>query len=246
MFSLDLMRHYTIAVALLVAAFTALKGQAAEMAEDVSMVQLIATPEKYDGKFVRVFGYLILEFEGDAVYLHREDLVQGLSRNALWVDRTEAMERDEKKLSGHYVLIEGIFDAQGHGHMGLFSGVIKDITRVETWPPKPRHYEDLTHRLPLLPDERLLVGSWRITSETENQRWTFEPDHTYWIASDNQKKVSRPRTGRWYIAETDKVLVIDPGKPGEVGFLINEISENILTLAGRTYARCERPKKPSK
>ena len=49
------------------------------------MVQLLATPEKFDGKLVRVFGFLRLEFEGDALYFHREDDVQGLTRNGIWV-----------------------------------------------------------------------------------------------------------------------------------------------------------------
>ena len=68
------MSRYTILAALLVSALPAFtdRGRAAEMAEDVSMVQLIATPEKFDGKFVRVHGFLNLGFEGDSLYLHRE------------------------------------------------------------------------------------------------------------------------------------------------------------------------------
>ena len=238
------MGRYMIAAALLLTALPAFTrgGRAAEMAEDVSMVQLIATPEKFDGKFVRVFGFLNLEFEGDALYLHREDLVQSLVRNGVWVHRTEAMERDRKKLNRHYVLIEGIFDAQDHGHMALCGGAIKDITRIETWPPAPLHFKDLTHRAPLLPDERKLVGSWQISDD----RWTFEPDHTYWIVSHKQGKTSLGRTGRWYIAEKNELLVVDPGKPREFGIAINDIGENTLTLAQLSYTRCQRPKKPSK
>lgn len=243
------MGRYLIVAALLLTAFlTSSRGsRAAEMAEDVSMVQLIATPEKFDGKFVRVFGFLWLEFEADSLYLHREDLVQGLTRNGVWVHRTEAIERDGKKLNRHYVLIEGVFDAQDHGHMGLWGGAIKNITRIETWPPKPLHFKDLTRRSPLLPDERKLVGSWQMSSSTDD-RWieTFEPDHTYWIVSYKHGNASLSRTGRWYIMEKDKVLVVDPGKPGEFGIAINDISENTLTLAQLTYTRCKRPKKPSK
>jgi hypothetical protein len=236
------MRRYMIVAALSVAAFSFItRGRAAEMAENVSMVQLIATPEKFDGKFVRVIGFLNLEFEGDALYLHREDLVQGLD-NCVWVHRTDVMERDRKKLNRHYVVIEGIFDAQDHGHMGMFGGAIKDITRIETWPPAPLHFKDLTHRAPLLPDERKLVGSWQISDD----RWTFEPDHTYWIVSYKQGKMSLGRTGRWYVMENDRMLVMDPGRPGEFGIAINDLGENRLTLAQLTYARCQRPKNPSR
>ena len=144
-------------------------SRAAEMAEDVSMVQLIATPEKFDGKFVRVCGFLNLEFEGDSAHLHRDDLFQGLVRNGVWVDRTEAMERDKKKLNRHYVMIEGIFSAQDHGHMGLFEGIIKNITRAVRSLPEEFHYPDLTHRSPLTPDEQKLIGSWQVPSSTDDQ-----------------------------------------------------------------------------
>jgi hypothetical protein len=243
------MDRYMIVAALLLTALPAFApgGRAAGMAEDVSMVQLIATPEKFDGKFVRVNGFLNLGFEGDSLYLHREDFVQGLVRNGIWVVRTEAMERDEKKLNSHYVLIEGIFDAQHHGHMDMFGGALKNVTRVETWPPAKLHFKDLTHRSPLLPDERNLIGSWQMSPITDD-RWieTFEPDHTYWIVSYKQGNAYLVRTGRWYIAEKDKMLVEDPGKPREFGIAINYTDEKTLTLAQLIYTRCQRPKRPSR
>ena len=44
-----------------------------QYAIDVSMVQLLATPEKYDGKLVRVIGVGNLEFEGNYLSLNKED-----------------------------------------------------------------------------------------------------------------------------------------------------------------------------
>ena len=125
---------FVASVACIVAAFASARA-GAEMPKDVSMVQLLATPERFDGKLVRVFGFLRLAFEGDALYLHREDDTQGLTRNALWVDRTEAMEREQEKLNAHYVLIEATFDAEDTGHMGLFGGALKKVTRTIPWPP---------------------------------------------------------------------------------------------------------------
>ena len=97
---------------------------------DVSIVQLIATPEKFDGKIVRIVGFMCIAFEGDAIYLHREDFEQSLVRNALWVNLPE--DRDES-LSQKYVILEGTFDATDHGRMGLFSGAIKKVTRMDEW-----------------------------------------------------------------------------------------------------------------
>ncbi len=43
-----------------------------------------------------------------------------------------------------YCLVEGIFDAKQHGHLGVFSGTIKNINRFDMWsdPAKPK----LRHR----------------------------------------------------------------------------------------------------
>lgn len=94
---------------------------------DVGMVQLLAQPEKYHGKFIRVHGFLRLEFEGKALYLHREDYANGLTKNGVWVDMLETPEH--MKLNMHYVLIEGVFNAKDRGHLGLWSGAIEKINR---------------------------------------------------------------------------------------------------------------------
>ena len=81
-------------VALLLCAAVAfgISAKAGDMPQDVSIIQLIATPEKFDGKFVSLIGFLCIAFEGDSIYLHREDLEKGIPRNGLWVD-TETLQR---------------------------------------------------------------------------------------------------------------------------------------------------------
>ena len=54
--------------------------------QDVSLIQLIAQPEKFEGTRVRLIGFLRIEFEGNAIYLHREDFDHGIAKNGLWVD----------------------------------------------------------------------------------------------------------------------------------------------------------------
>jgi hypothetical protein len=102
--------------------------EAAEVV-DVSLLQLIATPTTYDKKAVRVIGFCHLEFEGNGLYLHREDYDQAIYKNSIWIDAPP----DKAALSDQYVLIEGTFDAGDHGHLGLFSGRLKNITRMEGW-----------------------------------------------------------------------------------------------------------------
>ena len=60
----------------------------AEKPVHVTLVRLIANPEKFDGKLVRVIGFLRLEFEGNVLYLHREDYENAILGDGIWVDAT--------------------------------------------------------------------------------------------------------------------------------------------------------------
>lgn len=124
-------------------------GQTTNGAEDVSIVNLIATPERYDEKVVRIDGVMILEFEGDAIYMTKADAENHVFKNAIslvldypkfGIPEKEPSDPEQlkqaiskakmlKEMSGKYVLIEGIFDKDSRGHLGLFSGSIK-VTRI--------------------------------------------------------------------------------------------------------------------
>ncbi len=102
---------------------------------NISLVKLIANPEKYHGKTMQIIGFLNLEFEGNAIYLHKEDFDHSLSDNAIWVD-TSGDFLKKKKLSDYnrrYVIMQGTFDMNRQGHMGLFGGTINNITRLDVW-----------------------------------------------------------------------------------------------------------------
>jgi len=100
---------------------------------NVTLVQLIANPEKFDGKLVRVIGFLRLEFEGDVLYLHREDYENAIFGDGIWVDATPAMMKQKATLNMNYVLLEGIFSSSDRGHMGMWSGAIRQIHRAQLW-----------------------------------------------------------------------------------------------------------------
>lgn len=105
------------------------------LVHNVSLIQLIATPERYHQKIVQVVGYLNLEFEGNAVYLHKEDFDNVLSNNGIWVIFSDLVSR-EKKLTDYskkYVILQGTFDMYKKGHFGLYSGTIRNITRLDNW-----------------------------------------------------------------------------------------------------------------
>ena len=101
---------------------------------EVSIVELIANPEVFNGKKVRLVGYMNLQFEGNALYLHAEDYKHGLSRNGLWLQVPKGWPDNAKKCpSKSYVLLEATFNATNTGHFGLYSGGLETITRCTRW-----------------------------------------------------------------------------------------------------------------
>jgi hypothetical protein len=104
-------------------------GSPKQDAIHVSIIRLIASPKEFDGMIVRVEGFMHLQFEGDAIYLHKEDYDRTLTKNGLWLGATGAMRNEMLKMNDCYVLIEGEFSSGDHGHMGLWSGAILDVSR---------------------------------------------------------------------------------------------------------------------
>lgn len=109
------------------------KGQAGICAENVlpanchvrrvSIINLIATPERYDGKPIQVFGHLALAFENTGISMDGTDfgfneVIDVRIGNGHFADNA-AVERDQKqfklwncKFHGQWVRLEGIFHAQ--------------------------------------------------------------------------------------------------------------------------------------
>jgi hypothetical protein len=100
---------------------------------DVSMIQLIATPSRYQGKLVRLIAFLRVEFEGNALYFHQDDYVQGITKNGLWIVMPDQLIAKSKALDQGYVIVVGTFDAKNKGHKGLWSGSISKIHHLEKW-----------------------------------------------------------------------------------------------------------------
>ena len=95
------------------------------------MVALLASPHTYEGKRVRTIGFLDIEFEGNALYLHEEDYRYSIYGNALRFHVSRSQEQRFKSLSLHYVLVEGtVYATEGQ----MYAGYIEDVSRLEAWP----------------------------------------------------------------------------------------------------------------
>jgi hypothetical protein len=99
----------------------------------VSIVSLIAAPDRFNGKRIQVIGFTHFEFEGNAVYLSREDYRYGLDKNGIWLSMNKSHIDKQKELNDSYVIVEGTFNAEHKGHFGFFSGSIENITLLKRW-----------------------------------------------------------------------------------------------------------------
>jgi len=93
----------------------------------VSMIQLIATPERFDRQRIQVTGYLSSQFENSALYLHEEDYARGITKNALWIEVPDAL----SKTPTGYVTVDAVLDSSRHGHLSAYQGTLTNVTSVD-------------------------------------------------------------------------------------------------------------------
>jgi len=103
----------------------------AQFPDQVSLIRLIANPRDYADRYIRVFGYLHLEFERDALFIRKEDCAQWLEPNSIQIgiSRNE-IRKKMLSLNDSYVMLEGKF----YFKHGDWNGSIWNISRVEKWP----------------------------------------------------------------------------------------------------------------
>jgi hypothetical protein len=97
------------------------------------MIELIATPNAYDGKMVGVVGFLVYGFETDALYLHSEDSEHKILRNSLSLHLNPKVQERAKKSQNSYVIVSGTFIAPNNGDPTSRAGAIGSITDIQSW-----------------------------------------------------------------------------------------------------------------
>src|SRR5580704_10817931 len=127
------LRFFFVGLAFLLTAPTFL---AQDQPIPVSLVQLIATPEKFDGKLVIVRGYLESvgarhDITAHLLYLSREDAENRLD-NAVVVVASEQMRRDEEKINRMYVTLTGM-SRTVRASNGASATTIKDVLSCTVW-----------------------------------------------------------------------------------------------------------------
>ena len=101
--------------------------------ERVSLISVIANPEKFHNKTIVVEGYLLLEHEGDAIYVSKDDCTAMIQKNAvfLFIDYDSLAERGIKFPYQGYVRLEGVFNKNIKGSYDFYSGTFEKVVRVD-------------------------------------------------------------------------------------------------------------------
>ena len=95
----------------------------------MSIVTLLAQADSQKTKRVQVQGFLVLDFEGERLYLHKEDYDLQLFMNSVYVALSPDQKIQYKELDKSYVTIEASF----HGRRSteeIFSGSLFNVREI--------------------------------------------------------------------------------------------------------------------
>ncbi len=106
--------------------------QPAHLTPDVSLVSLIATPEKFDGQYIRIMGIAYFDSKGsiNAVCLTREDKRKANGMNAIFLYFSPSVTNADK-LNDKYVMVQGVFRTHDRGHLNSFAASLDQVDRLE-------------------------------------------------------------------------------------------------------------------
>ena len=109
----------------------------------ISLVRLIANPEKFEGKLVTVRGYLIMTGPRDLVtyilFLHKDD-ADNILGNSIGLAPNKQMERDREKINGMYVQVSGrVKSVRISGTADAYLTDLEDVSNCVVWsdPSRP-------------------------------------------------------------------------------------------------------------
>jgi hypothetical protein len=109
-----------------------LAAESADAAEAVSLAELTSSRDAFDGKAVRVSGYLSIGFEKRSLCPAAH---QAAGKDCVWLSGDTSGWRD---LSGRYVTLHGVYSKQFLGHLGCCAGAVRANERPVPV-PDPAH-----------------------------------------------------------------------------------------------------------
>jgi hypothetical protein len=99
---------------------------------NISMINLIASPEKYNGKKIKIIGFVNAEFGKNGVYLSKDDYENSIYKNGILISQPESVRKNilDKNLDKRYMYIEGTFKMNEADYNGPWSGKLERVTKM--------------------------------------------------------------------------------------------------------------------
>lgn len=104
----------------------------------VSLLSLIANPERYEGQEVRVFGVFSYETGTSALYLSLGDSEHAISPNAVGLalspdtryESSSGRSSDPRRLRGRYVCVQAVVDSSGVSALQKWPVMLRNVVEV--------------------------------------------------------------------------------------------------------------------
>lgn len=112
-------------------------GEAAKDALDVSFDALKVTPKLFQGRRIRLKGFLELEFEETTLYVPSrdcDDLKAAPPEYSVWLDMAPPQGRIRDVCGHRHAVVEGVYDARDVG-LGDSLGTLRNLTLIQTIGP---------------------------------------------------------------------------------------------------------------
>lgn len=97
---------------------------------DVSMISVIADPNKYGGQKIAIVGYLYLSQQVSVICAYKDDFLFGNGKNCFNLDSRSIQKDRWEDLSEKYVNLSGTYKALSEGFDSVANGMVKDILHV--------------------------------------------------------------------------------------------------------------------
>jgi hypothetical protein len=102
--------------------------------DEVSLDELLQHPRRFDGDWVRVRGIASLRYEGTSLWIGRVGGTDARDYGrSVWLSVGWPLPASVLAFNGTTVIVEARFNANEHGHMGLYPGTLGDIRAM--WQP---------------------------------------------------------------------------------------------------------------
>ena len=111
--------------------------RAPSVVPEVSIIELIADPARYDATEIIVRGFLMVEHEGNELFLSKEHAQYNI-HSSLWVSYKNGNVSEVEAIKFHkqYVQITAYYNKDIRGHSGVDKGAlvqIKSIVPLREW-----------------------------------------------------------------------------------------------------------------